>query len=528
MAEARQPSLEVRNLSKSFGGVHALRAVDFAVLPGEVHGLVGENGSGKSTLIKILAGYHLPDDGEVAAFGKSLAFPLRRGEPRSLGLAFVHQDLALVPSLTVLENLIIGKYATSGGLFPISWRAEITKAAAVLARYRLHVSPRAPVSDLSVIDRARLAIVRAVEGILEHQGGVLILDEPTVFLPTDDRQQLFGLIRDIVRVGSSVILVSHDLNDIRGVADRVTVLRDGAVIGTVVTSQVSDRDLVNMILGQELSLSAPPADAMTSQTRVPDTYVRGLRGPHVHNVDLHFRRGEVLGLTGLAGSGFEEVPYLLVGATRALGGSLRTNGAEVELAEADPFKSLQLGYALIPADRQRDGSIGSLSAAENIVMLSLRRFFVRLHLSKRRIRQHALVMSEAFDIRPRLPHLEYTLFSGGNQQKILMAKWLQLNPSLLLLHEPTQGVDIGARQQIFQEIRKVAARGAAVVCASTDYAQLAAICDRVLVFAGGRVVVELTDGRVTEREIAATCYTTEPDAKPESRLPQPPVVAGHG
>jgi ribose transport system ATP-binding protein len=526
VAKAMQPSLEVRHLTKASGGVHALRAVDFAVRPGEVHGLVGENGSGKSTLIKILAGYHLPDGGEVAAFGKSLTFPLRRGEPRSLGLAFVHQDLALVTSLTVLENLIIGKYATSGGLLPISWRAEVRKASAILARYRLHISPRTTVSDLSVIDRARLAIVRAVESILEHHGGVLILDEPTVFLPTDDRQQLFGLVRDIARAGSSVILVSHDLNDIRGVADRVTVLRDGAVIGTVVTSQVSDRDLVNMILGQELTVGGRARAVTASQTQVPHTYVNGLTGPHAYNVDLHFRPGEVLGLTGLAGSGFEEVPYLIVGATRALAGTLRSDGAELDLTQADPSQSLQRGYALIPADRQRDGSIGSLSAAENIAMLSLKQFFIRFHLSKRRIRQHALALSEAFDIRPRLPQLDYTLFSGGNQQKILMAKWLQLNPSLFLLHEPTQGVDIGARQQIFHEIRKVAARGAAVLCASTDYAQLGAICDRVLVFAGGRVVAELTGDGVTERDIAATCYTTEPDAA--GFTPQSPMVAGHG
>jgi ribose transport system ATP-binding protein len=525
VSEATQTSLEVRRLSKAFGGVQALSRVDLTVRPGEVHGLVGENGSGKSTLIKILAGYHLPDDGEVAIFGKPLAFPFRRGEPRSLGLAFVHQDLALVPSLTVLENLIIGKFATSGGLLPINWQSEVTKAAAMLARYGLHVSPLASVNELSVIDRARLAIVRAIEGILEHHGGILILDEPTVFLPRADRQQLFGLIRGIVRAGSSVILVSHDLNDIRDVADRVTVLRDGAVIGTVITSEVSDRDLVNMILGQELSLPAPAAGATASTTPEPDTYVDDLSGPHVHGVSLHFRRGEVLGLTGLAGSGFEEVPYLLVGATRASGGLIRRNGAQVDLTQAEPFKSLQSGFALIPADRQRDGSIGSLSAAENIVMLSLNRFFVGFHLSKRRIGEHSMRLSEAFDIRPRLPHLDYALFSGGNQQKILMAKWLQLNPSLLLLHEPTQGVDIGARQQIFLEIRKVAMRGAAVVCASTDYAQMAAICDRVNVFAGGRVVAELSGDHVTEREIATTCYTTEPDTKRGGLMPQSHLVS---
>jgi ribose transport system ATP-binding protein len=504
-----QPIVALRHISKTFGTVRALHDVDLTIRRGEVHGLLGENGSGKSTLIKILSGFHAPDGGsELEINGRPVSVPLYPGQFRSLGMSFVHQDLGLVPSLSVVENLLVGDL-TSQRSWRLSWARERRRAQETFRSFGLKLDPRAKVSDLRPTDRALLAIVRAVEEIRANTAddgseyGLLVLDEPTVFLPASDRDELFAIVREIAATRASILFVSHDLDEILEITDRVTVLRDGKVRGTVDTAQASDEVLVEMIIGRRLQALSIEREQTEAGKAISIT---GLTGRYVRDVSLTVHEGEVVGLTGLLGSGFEEIPYYVFGARSAAAGRLEVDGKSYDLRGMSPSRALDAGVALVPADRRRDGSVGSLSLGDNVTVPVLHKYQSRVGLNRSRMRSDARKLLEQFDVRPPDPRLKYQSLSGGNQQKAMLAKWLQTKPSLLLLHEPTQGVDVGARQQIFQLMRKAAADGTAVVCVSTDYDQLAAVCDRVVVFGRGRVGRELTGDEITKERIAEQCY----------------------
>lgn len=501
----RPPALVARGISKSFGGTRALDNVGLTVLPGEVHGLLGENGSGKSTLIRILAGYHAPDSGgELEVGGRPVGLPLRPGEPRRLGLSFVHQDLGLIPSLSVLENLRLGELAVGRGL-RISWSSERRRAREAFARYGLELDPRTRVADLEPLERALLAIVRAAEE-MRTSGGLLVLDEPTAFLPRAETEQLLSLVRELAASGDSVLFVSHDLEEVESVTDRVTVLRDGRSLDTVSTREVAMQDLVELILGRRLDAWRPArGEPLEEEAAVS---IAELSGESVRGVSFDVRRGEVLGLTGLAGSGFEEVLPLLCGARPASGGRLVVAGASHDVTRLTPDTALRAGIALLPADRHRDGGVGSLSVADNVTLPVIGRYAARGRLRRKRLLRDAAALLAKFDVRPRNPRLLYQALSGGNQQKALIAKWLSTTPRLLLLDEPTRGVDVGARLQIFALIRDAARAGASVLCASSDYEQLSEICDRVLVLSGGSVVSLLVGDNLATERIAEACYRT--------------------
>ena len=509
MTHEYQPIVALRHISKTFGTVRALHDVDLTIRRGEVHGLLGENGSGKSTLIKILSGFHAPDGGsELEINGRPVSVPLYPGQFRSLGMSFVHQDLGLVPSLSVVENLLVGDL-TSQRSWRLSWARERRRAQETFKSFGLKLDPRAKVSDLRPTDRALLAIVRAVEEIRANTAddgseyGLLVLDEPTVFLPASDRDELFAIVREIAATRASILFVSHDLDEILKITDRVTVLRDGKVRGTVDTAQATDEVLVEMIIGRRLQALAMEHEQTEAGKAISIT---GLTSRYARDVSLTVHEGEVVGLTGLLGSGFEEIPYYVFGARSAAAGRLEVDGKTYDLRGMSPSRALEAGIALVPADRQRDGSVGSLSLGDNVMVPVLHRYQSRVGLNRSRMRSDARKLLERFDVRPPDPRLKYQSLSGGNQQKAMLAKWLQTKPSLLLLHEPTQGVDVGARQQIFQLMRKAAADGTAVVCVSADYDQLAAVCDRVVIFGRGRVGGELTGDQVAKERIAEQCY----------------------
>ena len=504
-------ALAVRSISKRFGGQQALNNVDLVVEPGEIHGLLGENGSGKSTLIKILAGYHQPDSGHLEIGGSKVRLPLLPGQARQLGLEFVHQDLALIPSLSVVENLLVEEFATSSGGWFISWRDAKYKARSVFAGYNIDLDPTVQVSTLSPVQRALLAIVRAMEGMRTRasgarHGGILVLDEPTVFLPKNDIERLFNLVRGIAKEGSSIIFVSHDLDEVLEITDSVTVLRDGRVVGTVPTHATSQSELVQMIIGRRLEALTQSRNADPS--RAVFVAVDRLSGAVLKDVTFELYKGEVLGVTGLVGSGFEELPGLLYGARQAEAGTLRIAGGIYPLTKMTPSVALNARVAMIPADRRHDGSIESLPVSDNITLPVLKSFMVRLLLRRQKMVQRARQLMDRFDVRPRNPHLAYGSLSGGNQQRALLAKWLQTEPEVLLLHEPTQGVDIGARGQIFSIIREAAQAGTTVLCASSDYEQLASICDRVLIFGRGKMVAELSGASVNKERITEQCYSS--------------------
>jgi ribose transport system ATP-binding protein len=509
-ALAAPPALSFERLSKTFGGQKALDQASLSIRVGEVHGLLGQNGSGKSTLIKILAGFHEPDPGSIFRIrGEEVALPMPPGGFRRYHISFVHQHLGLIPTLTVLDNLMLGRLAGRPN-WAISWRHEAERASAVFRRYGIDLDPRTPVQQLSPVERALLAIVRAVDEMQDDEagdsdaGGVLVLDEPTPFLPRQDVDRLFDVVRTIVARGASVIFVSHDVDEVMEITNRATVLRDGRVAGTLVTNQSTKTDFVEKIVGRKFTAYSKSQDSAPGEGG--SISIVGLAGGPVKTFDAILRRGEVVGLTGLVGSGYAAVPYLLYGAQPADAGALDIGGGLQPIPSQTPADSIDQGIVLIPGDRANAAAIGALSITDNVTMPVLTSAFSRWQLARRRMTALAEDLGRRFEVLPNRPDLPISALSGGNQQKVMLAKWMQQSPVLVLLDEPTQGVDIGARQAVFAQIAAATRRGASVLCASSDYEQLEAICDRVLIFADGKVTAELTGDAVSKAAIAERCY----------------------
>jgi ribose transport system ATP-binding protein len=507
--------LEIKGLSKSFGGARALDAVDLEVRAGEVHGLLGQNGSGKSTLLKVLAGFHQPDEGRLAVRGEPVHLPLAPGAYRELGMAFVHQDLGLVPELSVCENLIVARLG-AGVQKRLRWRAEHARAKEALERHGLgEIDTRAQVASLSQMQRALLAIVRAVEELRsdDHASPLLVLDEPTAFLPRAGIDQLFGLVRGLVERGASVLFVTHDLDEVVELCDRVTVLRDGRLAGTTTVAETTADGLVELIVGRRLAALAEREPVALDDHAVglgapPRLRVQGLRGRYVEQLDFDLRPGEILGVTGLLGSGFEEVPHLLFGSRPGHGTIALDDDAPIPVEKLSPGRAVALGVAFVPSDRPLDGAVGSLTVTDNVTATTLSSHTRGPLLSRRSLRDTARALGEQFAVSPNDPAMQLGSLSGGNQQKVVMAKWLQRDPRLLLLDQPTQGVDVQARRQLFDAISGAARRGSAVLCASADYEELAALCDRLLIVARGRVVRELRRAELSKERIAEHVLTS--------------------
>ncbi len=510
MTATQAPVLLARGLSKTFGGRTVLQNVDLEILPGEIHGLVGQNGSGKSTLIKILAGVYSPDPGgAITVNGVPLVLPLNPHESDQLGLSFVHQDLGLAPELTVLENLRVRHYKTGPG-WRIRWGDERKIVRSALEVFGLrNINPDALVNSLRQVDRAMVAIVRAFMRLERHRGGVLVLDEPTVYLPRDGAQRLFDAVRTVSQAGYGVIFVTHRLEEVFSTTDRVTVLRDGLRVATARTRELTERTLLQQILGRELGELYPSGHEVEGE---PSLEIDHVVADGISDFSLKMRRGEVVGLTGLQGMGQERVPYLVFGAEAAGSGSISTRGQRFELRSFSPRRAINAGIALLPADRLRNGAAQVATVLENVTLSTFASYFrtgvVRHGLERRRVAE----LLNAFMVTPADPDKVFGELSGGNQQKALIAKWFEAKPSVLLLHEPTQGVDIGARKQIFARIRDFAQAGGAVLISSVEYEDLAHLCDRVIVFRNGAVVSEIGKSNLTEATIVEHCFRTEAGA----------------
>jgi ribose transport system ATP-binding protein len=500
-------ALVVEKLSKRFGGALALDNVDLTVRRGEVHGLLGSNGSGKSTLIKILAGFHAPEPGgRISLFGQDLSLPVRAEDAKSLGLAFVHQTLALLPTLSVTENFRLTRLASEPD-WRISWAREHAAVGETLERYGLRLDPRAPVASLSAAEQAMFAIVRAAEDLGPAEGGrgrLLVLDEPTPFLPKVGVEQMFALVRRMVREGASVIFVSHDIGEVMEITDRATILRDGALVDVLETRRATASDFVERIVGR--AVKPFHVHALASAKREAAARVEGLKAGALGPVSFEVGKGEILGLAGLIGSGFDRVCGALYGAERAQAGRLVVDGDGLRLDDMDPPTALAAGVVFLPADRLKAAGVGALPVLENVLLPVLGKMRNAFGLDRRRMWRAALQLGHDFHVRPNAPNLPLSALSGGNQQKALMGKWLQTKPKLILLDEPTQGVDVGARQQLFAALDAASLHGAGIAVASTDFEQLAQICHRVLIFARGQIVAELTGHHVTKDSIAECCY----------------------
>jgi len=510
------PLLHARGITKRYGGTLALDRAELTIGPGEIHGLLGENGSGKSTLIKILAGVVPPDAGELSLFDKDIQFPLRPGEAHHRGLRFVHQNLGLIPSMTVGENLLIERFALARSSAFINWRQFYDDADTLLARYGLNLDPHQPLADLAPINRSLVAIVRAVAADSQLGGAaeprLLVLDEPTVFLPRGEVTRVFAMLRGLVSTGVGVLFVSHRMDEVREHTDRVTVLRDGSNAGTEITASVDDDGLVRMIVGRDITAQSAEHADPPAQPGVA-LQLTDLRSRTLRDVSLSVAPGEILGLTGLAGSGYEEIIYSLFGAHPSATGQMLIDGTPRALRTLTPRAAIEAGISLIPADRMREGLAGTATLEENVTLNVVSSYFRRMLLRRPELRRTADQLVRDFRIKPADASLRMESFSGGNQQRVLLAKWLVNKPRIVLLHEPTQGVDVGARADISRFLEALAGSGTSIICASAEYEQLATLCTRVIIISDGRLQAELRGSSLTKDRILAECLRGSPNEK---------------
>ena len=487
--------LNVKTVSKTFPGQVALDHASIVVKPGRVHAVVGQNGSGKSTLIKILAGYHRADEGAKATLlGEDLDLVGNAGG-RSERIHVMHQDLGLVNSLNSVENLALGRGFHTGFLGRVRWKEENTRAKAHLATIGATFDVRVPVGMLTPSERSLVALARALEGWDDGGGGLLILDEPTASMARLDVMHLFEAVRKIRDRGAGVVFVSHRIDEVFEIADDYTVLRDGKVVAGGAVLDLTHEWLIELIVGRALDEVGIHEHEHAGQ---PVMEVRNLWGDRLEALNLTVHAGEIVGFAGLVGSGREELPNLLFGAKRRAAGTVNIKGNAVT---ADPYQAMCAGMALVPAERKRYGSIGHQTIRENISLARLRPLMSRGRLSRRLERSDVAKWADRVELRPAAPERLFDTLSGGNQQKAVLARWLRTTPSILVLDEPTQGVDVGAKSTIYGLLGRAAADGMGLVVCSSEAEELAAICDRVIVLVNGRSVVELHGSALSAESI---------------------------
>jgi ribose transport system ATP-binding protein len=496
-------AVELRNVWKSFDGVQVLKGVNLSIAPGEIHGLVGENGSGKSTLVKILGGTYTPD-GDSQLFLKGDAVPLPLRNARRNGLAIIHQDLALVESMSVADNVGISTGFEQRLASPVRRRRENRIVAELARKFGLALDPQVLVSSLSPAERSVVAILRALRQLGGgSRGHVIVLDEPTAALPRSESIKLLELLRTMAENGTAVLYISHRMHEVLGVCDRISVLRSGQLVATRDAAESTEAEIVELMLGYELGEFYPEKHVGRNDAVALD--VTGLSHGNITDLTFRAHRGEILGVTGLAGMGQDDIPYLVAGGRARLSGQVQVNGVDVD---GSPSAAKAAGLQLVPGNRQRDAFWLGGTAAENLTLPFLGKFWRGVSLNARRERLFADEEMRTHSVRPLAPHLQITKFSGGNQQKIVMARALRQDPEVLLLHEPTQGVDAGAKKEILNLVSRAAEAGAAVVVFSSDSEEVAQLCHRVLIMRYGSVSATLSPGEVSEDRILALSQRT--------------------
>ena len=488
-----QPAVEFRNISKAFGPVQANADVSFSIAKGSIHGVIGENGAGKSTLMSILYGYYNADSGQLLINGEERQIRTSH-EAIALGIGMVHQHFMLVENMTVLDNVMLG---TEGGFKLAAKRAETeAKLREICARYRLDVDPLATIHDLSVGAQQRVEILKQIYRSAE----ILILDEPTAVLTAQETASLFEILRLFKEQGKTIILITHKLGEIMEITDQVTVMRAGRVVGAVSTSQTSKEQLANMMVGRPIEGNLPrkpykPGEAVLK--------VDGLQLEDKHKVklladiDLTVRAGEIVAIAGVSGNGQSELMEILSGMRLPTSGKVEFLGKALPYAgrsNADGLPAVfrQLGIGHVPEDRLRDGVIKDFSVMQNTVFGYQDRVRNRAGLFDfKAIAQRCAHLLEAFDVRPKNPDLRIGLLSGGNQQKVVIAREVSANPKLMLVGQPTRGVDIGTIESIHTQLLRLRDEGVAILLVSTELEEVRALADRIVVVSGGRITGEL-------------------------------------
>jgi len=472
--------LQLTSVTKSFGAVRALKGVSFNLIAGEIHALLGENGAGKSTLIKVITGAYQPDSGAIQIDGKDVG-RLSPAIARNLGIACIYQQPALFPDLSVAENIAL-RLEPAAAFSRVNWNSRRTRAQQLLERIGAEISPDAEIRSLSMPEQQLVEIACA----LGSGARIVIMDEPTASLTQKETHLLFAVVRELRKNGVGIIYISHRLEEIFQLADRVTVLRDGESIGTNRVDEMNESSLIKLMVGREISAIYPPSE------KAPGEVVFSLKNfscPGVRNVSLEIRAGEILGLAGLVGAGRTELARAIFGVVPADSGEMFLDGEKIQIQSTQ--HAVARGIAYVPEDRRRHGVILEMPIAQNMTMAIHRKIFPGTWLRFGAERQMALDYIRDLSIRAFGPDAPGNALSGGNQQKVALARWLATKPKVLILDEPTQGVDVGAKSEIHKIIRSLAKSGLAVLMISSDLPEVLGMSDRIAVMRAGAITAML-------------------------------------
>lgn len=491
---AARPVLELEGIKKSFPGVHALKGVSFDVRAGEVHALLGENGAGKSSLIKVISGVYHPDEGAIRIDGAPVALETPQAAQRA-GIATIYQELLLFPELTVAENIFMG-HAPRNRFGAIDWNQAREQARSLLASLDiLDLDVTRVVGTLSVGNRQRVEIAKA----LSHKARILIMDEPTAALTERDVERLFAIVRLLRQRGVGIVYISHRMEEIFLLADRVTVLRDGEHVGTKAVADTNTDELVHMMVGRRLDAMFPKLPAKIGEVVLETKAL--VRRPHSLDINISLRAGEIVGLAGLVGSGRSELAQVLFGITPPESGEIRLNGHAVHIKS--PSDAKRLGIAYVPEDRGTQGLVRPMRIRENVSMAVLKHVARGWFLDRGSETRLAETSMKRFDIRASGIEQVVNKLSGGNQQKVVLSKWLAAGPKVLILDEPTRGIDVGAKAEIHRLMSELAQQGMAVLLISSELPEIMGMSDRILVMREGRLVAQFPRAEATQESIAA-------------------------
>lgn len=485
--------LEVRNLHKRFPGVYAIKGVSFQVAPGEVHALVGENGAGKSTLMKMITGEYTPDEGEIFHNGEQIK-PKSIADSQKKGISMIHQELAPLPDMTIADNIFLGQEIMNGKFLNDHEMIEQTKD--ILREYGMDFDPRLKVGRLSVAQIQMLEIIKAVR----KNADIIIMDEPTSSLSDEESQKLFRIIKELTDKGVSIIYISHRLEEILKLTDRITVLRDGEYIKTVDAKGVTQNELVEMMVGRSLDQIYPK-----EKVGIGDVVfeARNLcRKDVFNNISFQVHAGEILGFSGLVGAGRSEIMNAIFGLDKLDSGQIFMDGQEIKVRS--PQDAIKNKIALVSEDRKIYGLVLCRSIKENISLPNLPKLHKKLFINSAKEKNAVEDYRKSLGIKCATTNVAVGTLSGGNQQKVVLAKWLQSEPKLLILDEPTRGIDVGAKAEIHQLLRKLSNEGISIVVISSEMPETVGVCDRVVVINVGKVVGEIAGDELTQNQIVTT------------------------
>ena len=493
------PMLRMTGIAKRFPGVQALAGVDLEVAPGEVHGLLGENGAGKSTLLKILSGAQQPDAGSIIFEGREITLP-SPDAAQALGIVTIYQELSLFPALTVAENIFLGREPMSGPF--IDWAATRRATKELGSRFGLDLPADKLVRDLSVAQQQMVEIARA----LSMQSRLIIMDEPTSALSQREAQRLFGIVRELKRSGISIIFVTHRLTEVMQICDRITVLKDGKPSGKAEVAAISVEDIVRMMVGRtgadlfkRLPTRSPGSTVLNISNLSGVATANDPRAVVLRDISFELRRGEILGIAGLVGSGRTELARAIFGADPKRGGAIALDGADLDIRS--PEDAIAAGIGLVPEDRKQQALFLDLAVRENLSVTALGKLVRFGFVNRQQERDLVERYRKSLNIRMASPDQKVRNLSGGNQQKVVLARWLALGPRVLIVDEPTRGIDVGAKAEVHMLLHEMAMSGIGIIAISSELPEIMAISDRILVIRAGRLAGVLEQQDASEERL---------------------------